>query len=182
VDTVERFSILYFAQEGNIHDICPEPISKSVPVPRVLQTETTTPLVGSYVPGSITVFAGSESIQGGSEATMFLGEMSQYIYGKASNQTTFEVSLEVVDKFEDPILEIGGLENSAPLKISLNGHVLFEGTSAFQFDRWTIKEFPLSTEQLQKGTNRLEIVNTGNGPVSASPWFGLAFVRLKRAR
>ena len=105
--------------------------------------------------------------------------MSRFIYGSQSQQTRLTVTLEVPNEMPRAVLDIGGLEASAPLKISLNGAVILEGKNTFMPDRWTVKVVPLKSGEVHVGTNTLEIENTGKGPVSAVPWFGLSFVRLR---
>lgn len=81
--------------------------------------------------------------------------------------------------YYDKRVSIVGLEAAAPLKISLNGAVILEGKNTFLPDRWTVHVIPPKAGLLRVGTNTLEIENTGNGPVSAVPWFGISFVRLR---
>lgn len=177
--TIERYAIVYFAQAGDVLSLCKGTVSKTISPAKQLTTEETLPLIGKYEPGSVTVFAGSEHLKGGSEPSIYLGEMSRFIYGSQSPQTKLTATLEVPNEMPRAVLDIGGLEAAAPLKISLNGAVILESKNTFIPDRWTVKVIPLKAGQLRVGTNTLEIENTGNGPVSAVPWFGISFVRLR---
>ena len=177
--TVERYSLVYFSQGGDVLSLCQAPLSTTIPAPKPLETEESLPLIGTYEPGSVTVFAGSEHLSGGSEPSIFQGEMSRFIYGSLTTQTKLTATLDVKQDIPRPVLEIGGLEAVAPLRIRLNDQVIFEGTNAFLYDRWSVKAFPLDADLLRAGVNTLEIENTGNGPVSAVPWFGISFVRLR---
>ena len=161
--TIERYSIVYFAQAGDVLSLCKGTVSKTIPPAKRLTTEETLPLIGKYEPGSVTVFAGSEHLTGGSEPSIYFGEMSRFIYGSQSPQTKLTATLEVPKEMPRAVLDIGGLEAAAPLKIRLNGVVILEGKNTFIPDRWTAKVLPLKAGQLRVGTNTLEIENTGNG-------------------
>ena len=180
IPSVARYSLLYFEQAGDLAKTLEETPLTGIPAARELVTEESLPLVGSFVPGSVTAFAGSEEMLGGSEPSIYLGEMSRYIYGSETTITTLKTTLTVTDEIANPVLEIGGMEAACPLKISLNGSVVYEGTHAFVPDKWTVKTFPLPPAPLTAGEYIIEIHNTGKGPVSAVPWFGASFVRLRR--
>jgi len=178
IPTVHRYSMLYFEQAGDVASHCHAMVVKSIPSARQLATEESLPLVGAYDPDSVTVFAGSESLSGGSEASLYLGEMSRFIYGSDSSLTKFTATLDVPRQMTAPQLEIGGMDAVAPLRIRLNGKTIFEGSAEFG-SRWTVKHFALPPASVLVGENSLEIENTGKGAVSTVPWFGVAFVKLK---
>ena len=176
---VHRYSMLYFEQAGDLLKTLGTTASKSIPAARSLVMEESVPLVGAFVPGSSTAFAGSEEMHGGSEPSIYLGEMSRFIYGSQTTNTKVGMTLKIADTIPNPILEIGGMEAAAPIKILLNGKVVYEGSNTFVADRWTTKTFPIPANTLTTGDNSVEIQNTGHGPVSAVPWFGVSYVRLR---
>lgn len=182
ISSVACCSMHYFEQAGDLaKTLRVNPLDR-IPAARELITEESLPLVGAYIRGSVTEFAGSEEMLGGSEPSIYLGEMSRFIYGSETNNTTLKTTLHVTEEIANPALEIGGMEAAAPLKISFNGNVVYEGTHAFVPNKWTAKTFPLPPMPLPAGAYTIEIKNTEKGPVSAVPWFGVSDVRLRHGK
>ena len=71
IPTVHRYSMLYFEQAGDVATHCRATVVKSIPAARQLVTEESLPLVGAYDPHSVTIFAGSESLSGGTEPSIY---------------------------------------------------------------------------------------------------------------
>jgi hypothetical protein len=142
-----------------------------------------TPLVGKYVPGSVTVFADSEKVIGGSHIGVYKDEMSRFIFGSESQIRKFEVYMDVTKAFKKPVLEIGGMEAVAPVEIYMNDILIFKGSQHWGGnDEWSVRTFTIEPSNIKVGRNKLEILNTGIGPVSAVPWFGISFARLNESR
>ena len=61
-----------------------------------------------------------------------------------------------------------------PIKITLNGRVIFEGAGAYPEGRLTRQEYEVPSGVLKAGVNRLTIENLlKEGRAGSRPWFGV---------
>jgi hypothetical protein len=66
-------------------------------------------------------------------------------------------------------------DTPCPIRITLNETQLFAGPNGFAHREWEWKRFPIPTEALRAGSNRLEFRNTSaEGQSGMPPWFMLA--------
>ena len=67
-----------------------------------------------------------------------------------------------------------------PIRIELNGNLIFEGKNPFKRFGWNIQKFKIPAGLLKEGANTLTISNTADsGNVSGPPFFMLNYAVLK---
>ena len=67
-----------------------------------------------------------------------------------------------------------------PVRIELNGNLIFEGKNPFNRFGWNVRKFKIPAGILKEGANSLTISNTADsGNVSGPPFFMLNYAVLK---
>ena len=109
-----------------------------------------------------------------------------YITGKGTPTNTMSTTFELnnISKSSSYKLIISGaddfLDQKCPIKITLNGQTIFEGSNPFSNKQWNIKSAEISPDIL-KNSNTLTITNTSQkGNIDAPPFFMLNYVILHK--
>lgn len=183
-----RYALLYFS-EGNdqaIRNINKQPPCKTIPEPKKLIIEEIRPLIGKYDPKSVVSFVDDPQFTGGEKIGLVNDELCCVLYGAQSDATTAKITLNLREKPDNPVLQIGGMDDNqpfskAPLEIKINNKIIFSGKNTYPNNEWAVQSFTVDPSDLKIGENIVEIKNTGLGPRGSVPWFGISFVRIKAA-
>jgi len=188
-----RYFILYFCESGEdeILSLAPDRKAvKAIPAAKELIVEEREALAGAYDPAAVTVFSDEKEFVGGDiyihafDYGWYKGEPCRVIYGSQSGVSTATIEMVLKEKPQNPILEIGAMDDDrpsthAPIEIKINGNTVFRGENTCPNAEWAVRTFPIRPEYTKTGENIVEITNTGSGTRGSCPWFGISYVRLK---
>lgn len=130
------------------------------------------------------IFSGADFVGGakGLYGTAFYGRQPvNYVYAQPSGlAASMTATFELADGFEESqFLTLDAMDDDASsqcrVRISVNGHTLFEGLSGFPDAQWFRGQYRIPTGILHTGSNQVSIANMEPvGSAGNPPWFMLS--------
>ena len=112
------------------------------------------------------------------------GRMGVFVYGAFSKASEAKASFELSEPpQDDATLTLVGANNNGsekcPIRIAINGKVVFEGPNDFLDSDWGARSFVVGKDRLNEGQNQISISNISDkGVMGLKPWFGLGFTKI----
>ena len=112
------------------------------------------------------------------------GRMGVFLYGALSDKSETKASFELADPPQgDALLTVAGANNNGsekcPIRIALNGQVVFEGPNNFLDSHWAARTFAVGKTLLKAGSNEISVRNISDkGILGNKPWFSVSFTKI----
>ncbi len=114
------------------------------------------------------------------------GKVAAWIRGSMTEQSVMKAKFNWTEDIDKAYtLGIDGQDSDklwcppAPIRISINDTVIFEGPNGFKKHGWSLKKFPVQPGVLHKGDNIIKIENLANSDSRSAHWFMVSEARIE---
>ena len=186
ISVLYLYSLLYFVKSGaqSIIDIAGIPPLKNIPEPVKLVYMKKTAIIGKYNPQDIVFWADNRKLRGGYYYNRMIGGAVKLVYGSMSKYSTVKLKFKLPRHPKRLMVLFGGSEytlpgRKIPVKISLNGKVIFKGNDPFpQGELHGVKSVEIDPKLLKPEENEIEISNLYPSFHGKPPYLKISFVKI----
>lgn len=180
-----RYAMLYFLKTGEteVAAINNGVVADKIPEPCKMIIEKYIPSVGKYDPNNIVFFATSSGFEGGYLNDRDIGLHTRNVFGTGSTSNSMSIKFSLKDSVKKIKIELGGNEcvlpgQELPLKVTLNGKIIFEGQKMLKNRTSSSIIFNIPKSDLIENDNKLEIFNLSGSTVWDTPYIRFEFIKI----
>ncbi len=185
IPALYRSAMLYFVRKGAEHitAINNGKITTQIPKPCKMIVESYIPPVGKYDPKNIVFFADSAAYVGGYVNDRDIGLLNRNLFGTGASSNSLSVTFSLPKPAKKLGIEFYGNEfitpgQKLPLKVTLNGKVIFEGENLLENIKLSSKTFDIPAAGFTQNGNKLEVFNLSGSTVWDSPYLRLYYIKV----